>query len=59
MTPRHLLRSPSGPQHQAQVISSRPVLQRVAEGNTSPGGLWAIMTVEVAEDADVIPDPRA
>lgn len=40
--------------NQAQVISSRPVLQRAAKGRTTPGALWENMTVDVAEDADVI-----
>jgi capsular polysaccharide biosynthesis protein len=40
--------------NQAEVIASSPVLQRAARGRTSAGSLKGRMTVEVAEDADVI-----
>jgi capsular polysaccharide biosynthesis protein len=40
--------------NQAEVITSRPVLQRAAKGRTSVESLQARLAVEVAEDADVI-----
>jgi capsular polysaccharide biosynthesis protein len=40
--------------NQAEVITSRPVLERAAKARTSVGSLQAGLAVEVAEDADVI-----